>query len=94
MAFERIALAHAAHGELTLIAEGEWSSGMLELYDLSAILQQECIAVWILGSQRGVLIGPKAEKWGPFNIDLFLFPPAEATLLDQPLPEEVLAQAA
>lgn len=46
------------------------SDSILEV--LSAVLWQEAVAFWDIGSERGFLLGPKASAWGPFNPEFFL----------------------
>lgn len=42
--------------------------------ELSAMLGQDCIAVYFPDDDYGALIGINAEKWGEFNKDYFLMP--------------------
>lgn len=46
---------------------------------LSRDLRQDCIALVDDNGQNGVLVGPKAEKWGEFNPEFFLFPKVKQT---------------
>lgn len=39
---------------------------------LSALLGQDCIAFYAPATDFGGLVGPRADKWGPFNPDFFL----------------------
>ena len=43
------------------------------LYMLCKTLRQDCIAVWG-SSEPGILIGPKADRWGAFDPKRFLLP--------------------
>lgn len=46
------------------------------LHNLSLELKQDCIAVIEHnenGDNKGYLVGPRAEKWQPFDINKFLF---------------------
>lgn len=38
---------------------------------VSAILAQDCIAVWVPSEQRGLLVGPNADAWGAFDSRCF-----------------------
>lgn len=43
-----------------------------EFFTVSVELAQDCIAVYDDNAQAGVLIGPKADKWGVFDPDYFI----------------------
>lgn len=43
-----------------------------ELDLLSRALQQDCIAIW--NGTSGALVGPRADKWGPFKAEYFILP--------------------
>lgn len=49
------------------------------VFELSADLQQDCIAVYNATSFSGALIGPNAAAWGEFNPDFFIRYDAGAT---------------
>lgn len=53
------------------------------LHDLSASLQQDCIAVYNPITGQGELIGPRAAKWGPFNPEFFFL--LDGTRLQAPV---------
>lgn len=36
--------------------------------------KQDCAAVWLPVEDKGYLIGPRADKWGEFNMDYFELP--------------------
>lgn len=38
---------------------------------LSSYLGQDCIAIYAPSTCAGMLVGPKALEWGPFNADFF-----------------------
>lgn len=42
------------------------------LYQVSEELEQDCIAVYREYALGGVLVGPRADAWGPFNPEYFL----------------------
>lgn len=41
---------------------------------LCVALAQDCVAVYSLRTASGTLIGPAADKWGPFDLSLFYLP--------------------
>jgi len=45
------------------------------LYMLCRTLKQDCLAIWG-SSEPGILIGPKADRWGAFDPKQFLLPKA------------------
>lgn len=47
-------------------------NGQSNVTDLARALRQDCIAVYMPAYSRGVLIGPLASKWGPFDINRFI----------------------
>lgn len=51
------------------------------LYELCLDLNQDCIAV--LTANEGQLIGPKAEDWGPFNIEYWIDPVTGKHVIDR-----------
>lgn len=42
------------------------------LHEASVQLAQDCIAVYCPGTEKGLLVGPKAAAWGEFNPEFFL----------------------
>lgn len=77
--------------EDTVVALVEHDSVMAlanDVYHLSAILGQDCIAVWNMATSAGALIGPRADKWGAFNPEFFLM--IDGTTLAQALSEVTL----
>lgn len=66
----RHALRQGQTGELTYCAQ-------LVVPDLEVLgkvsegLGQDCIAVWELREGKGVLVGPRAQAWGEFRVELF-----------------------
>lgn len=44
----------------------------VHLHELCLDLNQDCVAV--LSANEGKLIGPKADDWGPFNLDYWIDP--------------------
>jgi hypothetical protein len=62
--------------EDTLIVECRTNAGAdqirAELFELSELLGQDCIAVYNATSWTGELVGPDAAAWGEFNPDYFL----------------------
>lgn len=42
------------------------------LYSLARTLDQEAIAYYDAGNDYGLLIGPKAAEWGPFDVSQFV----------------------
>lgn len=44
------------------------------VYCLAELLNQDCIAVYREDSWLGYLVGPRAAKWGEFDLAHFLFP--------------------
>jgi hypothetical protein len=72
-------LKHAGHTsdtELTLVAYvrhgGSPAMVANNLFHLSQLLGQDCIAVVNHGNGARTLIGPRADKWLPFNPAYFL----------------------
>lgn len=41
---------------------------------VATALAQEAVAVYNPENNVGILIGPKAEQWGPFNPEFFIMP--------------------
>ena len=41
------------------------------VYEIANALEQDCIAVYIPRSGVGRLVGPRAGKWGEFDLDFF-----------------------
>lgn len=38
-----------------------------DVYQIAVDLRQDCVAVYVPLTGKGVLMGPRAERWGPFN---------------------------
>lgn len=57
--------------EPTLVVRCLVDRDCYDVYAASAELSQYCIAVWSIEDQRGLLIGPDADKWGAFDPDYF-----------------------
>ena len=45
-----------------------------DVFHISNILLQDCIAVWDGDNEKGYLIGSNTEAWGAFNHEYFLLP--------------------
>ncbi len=63
--------------EPTLVAEvTTWAAypftALQLLYQVAEELNQDCIAVYRVGTLGGALVGPRADAWGPFNPEYFL----------------------
>lgn len=62
-------------GEPTLVIECSRPSHH-QLFDalelVSDSLYQDCVALW--NGTSGALVGPRADKWGPFNAEYFILP--------------------
>lgn len=70
---------HNSHTERTLVVTVERNglasnatSNRAAIYTVAEALNQDCIAVYNPSRQTGLLIGPRAEKWGEFNPEFFL----------------------
>lgn len=61
--------------ELGLFVAFDWTASAQELITfiglLSIDLGQDCIAVYCVDKDRGVLVGPKAAEWGEFKLEFF-----------------------
>lgn len=62
--------------EPTLVIEVDRPLNANEGYFIAVTLRQDCIAQWHNGV--GELFGPKAQEWGPFNKDFFIFLEAQS----------------
>jgi hypothetical protein len=76
--FEAVSFRYAkpAEGEPTLIVRLDtprpvYHVGSL-VYELAELMQQDCIAVYRPDDGDGILIGPRAQAWGNFNLDYFV----------------------
>jgi len=61
---------HFSDTEFTYVVEIPRPLSEREVRDLSIVLDQDAVAQW--DGREGILAGPKAAKWGPFNPDYFL----------------------
>lgn len=61
-----------SESEWTFVIQIERRLTDRELLDLSTVLEQEAIAQYDTYTVRGDLIGPLADKWGPFDPKQFL----------------------
>jgi len=48
-----------------------------QAHRLCEMFAQDCIAVWDPSTNRGRLIGPKADAWGAFAPEYFILPTGE-----------------
>lgn len=64
---------HESDSETTLVVNALIPSDVA-VAELSANLDQDCIAIWDLMHSEGRLAGPQAAKWGDFNPALFILP--------------------
>jgi hypothetical protein len=60
--------------ERTAVVQVEREPNAFQVEYLCQLLGQESIALYSEHSKAGVLYGPKAEEWGPFNPDYFMLP--------------------
>jgi len=65
---------HTSNTERTAVLQFDTRPTVKQVDQLSRALAQDCIALYLLPSGDGTLIGPKARKWGPFNPAYFLLP--------------------
>jgi hypothetical protein len=67
---------HTSDTEQTLVVQvlhlGDFRDVGNHVYHLSVLLGQDCIAVIDNDDNEGTLIGPRADKWAPFNPAYFL----------------------
>lgn len=63
---------HTSDTEQTLVVRGVADRDLLQVRRVGAALLQDCIAVWNIEDQEGLLVGPKAEAWGPFDPAKFI----------------------
>ena len=56
--------------EPTLVIETRLPVQAYRLNQLAEVLEQDCVAQW--DGKRGELIGPRAEKWLPFDPHYFI----------------------
>ncbi len=77
---------HFSDSEYTHIVQLPRELSHRELRDLAIVLDQDAIAQW--DGRHGMLAGPRADKWGPFNPAYFL------TLDGDRLSESIAAVAA
>lgn len=63
---------HASDTEPTLVALVREAPNAVGLEYMSAALQQDCVASFDFIDGEGLLAGPKADAWGPFNPAYFL----------------------
>lgn len=73
--------------EPTLVADVLFAGMMADLssmlHQTSVDLQQDCIAAYNVAKNRGVLVGPRAAEWGPFNPEFFFL--LDGTRLQAPV---------
>jgi hypothetical protein len=63
-------------GEPLLVVSGVFKPDAAlstRLYEALIEAEQDCIAVYWLEGERGILFGPEARKWGEFNVNFFTF---------------------
>ena len=60
--------------ERTAVVQMEKEPNAFQVEYLCQLLGQESIALYRMSEGTGVLYGPKAEEWGPFNPDYFMLP--------------------
>ena len=67
-----------SHTEQTLVVEFELEALDAANADIVALAKavcnrfyQDCVALYSTGLRKGLLIGPRASKWGPFNPNYF-----------------------
>lgn len=58
--------------EETLIVSLHHDVTPYKLYSLAKTLQQDAIAYYDAENDYGLLIGPKAAEWGPFDVSKFV----------------------
>lgn len=63
---------HQSDTEETAVCTFDKRPTHSEINRLCELLGQDCIA--IASEDRGLLVGPLAKKWGPFNPSYFLMP--------------------
>lgn len=65
-----------SHTEKTLVVELDSAHPwVLDLANRLALqFDQDCVAVYNTVTSEGSLIGPRADKWAPFNPAYFFFP--------------------
>lgn len=65
-----------AEGEPVLVISGTLKCWVFKFHlaRLAALANQDCIAVYYPDSDTGVLAGPHAKEWGPFNKEYFVMP--------------------
>ena len=57
--------------ERTAVLQYEQEPTTFQLEYLCELLGQEAIALYSEKANTGVLVGPKAEEWGPFDASMF-----------------------
>lgn len=65
---------HKSNTERTAVLQFEHRPTIAQIKQLCKALAQDCVALYMLPSGEGRLIGPNARKWGPFNPSYFLLP--------------------
>lgn len=58
--------------EPTLVVDIESAGNMAGVSHVAASLGQDCVAAYAPGLKTGMLLGPRADKWGEFNPEFFL----------------------
>lgn len=67
----------APTGEDTLVVKGELKNILRagsNFFDVCKPLNQDCIAIHFSHTGAGMLLGPNAWKWEPFDQSKFVFP--------------------
>lgn len=63
---------HTSDTEDTLVVRGVADRDLYQVQLVGRQLRQDCIAVWNIEDQEGLLVGPKAAAWGPFDPTKFI----------------------
>lgn len=64
---------HTSDSETTVVTRAARGRNVrANVYHLSILLEQDCIAIYNPRTQLGELAGPRAADWGDFNPEFFL----------------------